>query len=107
MKWSQHPNARRWLSPPTIEIIDAVVKASGSSELQFERYHGIYPGCIKNIRLGGKRMPIQFWHLFYAEGKALPSLVSNLVPNSVLNSVSKIPASTPRPKKDSRISNLL
>lgn len=64
MKRHEHPNAKRWLKPPTIEQIDAVVKASGASEPMFESYHGIYIGCIIHVRMGFRNMPLKHWHLF-------------------------------------------
>jgi len=103
MKWSEHPNAKKWLTPPTIEQIDAVVKASGVSELQFERFHDIYPGCIKKVRFGGYRIPVQYWHLFLEDTK---SMVPNLVPKSV-SKIVPIKKQAPKIKKDSRLSELL
>lgn len=64
MKRVRHPNALRWLQPPTIEQIDAVVKKAGVSESRFEDFHGIYFGCICHVRIGFRDMPIKHWHLF-------------------------------------------
>ena len=100
MKWSQHPNAKRWLKPPTIEQIDAVVKKSGVSELQFERFYNIYPGCIKKVRFGGYRVPVQYWHIFL-EGK------ESMVPKSV--PIFNPQTATPKQKikDDSRLSSIM
>ncbi|MBP6477757.1 MAG: hypothetical protein KBA90_13285 [Chitinophagaceae bacterium] len=104
MKPSEHPNCRRWLRPPTIEQIEAVVKASGSSELQFERYYGIYTGCIKNIRLGVKKMPVQYWHIFLEDKE---SVVAKTVAKTV-SATQKIPKKK-RTKVDpnSKLANLI
>lgn len=80
MKPSEHPNCRRWLRPPTIEQIEAVIKASGVTVPHFEKYHGIYDGCIRHIRLGDKKMPVQHWHLFLEDTK---TNVPNNVPKMV------------------------
>lgn len=74
MKWVNHPNTKRWLNPPTIEQIEAAVKKAGVSEFQFERYHGIYRGCIKNIRLGLRHMPSPYWHLFLDEENTVTTI---------------------------------
>lgn len=60
-----HNNNFKYLSPPTIEQIEAVVKAANVSEIQFERFHRIYIGCIKQVRLGIRPMPAKHWHLFF------------------------------------------
>jgi hypothetical protein len=65
MRRSQHPNALRWLHPPTIEIIDAVIKKHNISETRFEDFYGIYFGCIRQVRMGIRSMPVQHWHLFF------------------------------------------
>jgi len=103
MKWANHPNIKRWLKAPTIEQIDLVVKASGVSELQFERYYGIYPGCIKKVRFGGYRLPVQHWHLFLEDNK---SLVPNPVPKIINKRVPNKPSQC-KLKKDPRLANLI
>lgn len=105
MKWSEHPNAKRWLKPPTIEQIDAVVKASGTSESQFERFYGIYPNCIAGIRYGDKRMPVQFWHLFLAEDRK--SFLPNSLPISVSKTVPIAKTRKPNLSSDSRLNKLV
>lgn len=100
MKWSDHPNLRRWLKAPTIEQIDAVVKKSGVSELQFERFHNIYPGVIRNIRWGSKRMPVQHWHLFLDPQN---SIISNSIPKTTSFSLTK----RTKPKSSSSLSKLI
>jgi|SRR5688572_7726058 len=59
-----HENNYKYLKAPTIEQIEAVVKAANVSESQFERYHGIYEQCIKQVRMGLREMPSKYWHLF-------------------------------------------
>lgn len=74
-----HNNNFKYLSPPTIEQIEAAVKAANVSESQFERFHHIYEGCIRKIRYGSKQMPPQHWHLFF-ETTPVPKSVPNITP---------------------------
>src|SRR5688572_24220235 len=59
-----HENNYKYLKAPTIEQIEAVVKAANVSESQFERFHGIYFGAIREVRMGKREMPAKYWHLF-------------------------------------------
>lgn len=76
-----HENNFKYLSPPTIEQIEAAVKAANVTIPQFERFHNIYPGCIRQIRFGSKQMPPQHWHLFF-ETSAVSKNVPEMTPKS-------------------------
>jgi hypothetical protein len=65
-----HPNYYKYIHPPTIEQIEKVVRPLGISDAHFERIHGMNPGCIKWVRMGIRRMPVQHWHLFLGEPDA-------------------------------------
>lgn len=97
-----HENAYKYLLPPTIEQIDAVVKAANVNAAQFERFHGIFAGCIRDIRCGKRNMPAKYWHLFF--DTADPSVVK-----AVADSPPETPKQRTIPKpapKSSRAKNL-
>lgn len=94
-------NNTKYLNPPTLQLIDSVIKRFGVSESQFERFFGIPKGTIKNIRYESDRMlPSKFWHLFYdpqydkimrrervktAITEQVTKLVTKLVPKDTTN----------------------
>jgi hypothetical protein len=63
---SRHPNASRYLFPPTYEQIKSVIEKTGLSEPGFERFFGIPETTIKQVRLGKrKHLPTPYWHLIF------------------------------------------
>lgn len=70
MKRHEHPNAKKWLQPPTIEQVDAVVKKSGASEPMFESFYGIAIGCIAKFRCGYRNIPLKHWHIFLEDNNS-------------------------------------
>lgn len=72
-----HENQYKYLQPPTIEQIEAVIKAANVTDKHFERFHGIFPGAICDVRRGKRNMPVKHWHLFFETAE--PKLVKPLV----------------------------
>lgn len=95
-----HPNKYKFLAPPTIEQIEAVIKKSGANESHFEAYHGMYRGCISNHRIGFRKVPLKFWHLFLEDTRTAPNKLTNISPI-------KTPAPRPKVSADSRLSGLV
>lgn len=100
MAYHVHPNAKRWLKPPTIEQIDAAVKASGTSEPKFEAFYGLSLGCIAKVRCGFRQMPVKHWHIFLEDTKT--NIHKPLHRSNPISVPSK-----PRVKNDTRISGLV
>lgn len=73
-----HPNHFKYIKAPNIEQIEKVMNAYGVDEKQFERFFGIYAFCIKHVRMGHRKLPVQHWHIIYEclklieQGKELP-----------------------------------
>lgn len=61
----KHINKLNYLKPPSLEMVEETLKKSGVSAAQFERFHGMYIGCITNLRIGFREIPARHWHLFY------------------------------------------
>src|SRR5687767_12191504 len=68
-----HPNLYKYKVPPTVEMINQVVEASGLTDTKFEFVHDMYKRSIKQARRGYRQIPIQHWHLFYEPGKKPPT----------------------------------
>ncbi len=101
MKRYEHPNAKRWLTGPTIEQVDKVVSATGASEPRFEAFNGMAIGTIAKMRCGHRSMPLKHWHLFLDKDKALN------VPKSIPNTKSQKQRITQSFKQDSRLSGII
>lgn len=80
---------KKYLHPPSIELILSVVKDAGVKPTHFERYFGIAHGTIKNIKAGFKFMPYKHWSLFYEW--ECNKKVSKKRTKTVLKKVSKKP----------------
>lgn len=101
MAYKVHPNAKRWLKPPTMEQVDAVVSASGASEPRFEAFYGMSIGTIAKARCGFRSIPVKHWHLFLAEDK-------ETVFHKNIHKPQRLPAtSSTRAKNGTRLSGLL
>lgn len=61
---TKHPNYYKFLKAPTVEQIAAVIKKSGVTAKQFERFHHIPENVIPLVNGGHRNMPVKFWHLF-------------------------------------------
>ena len=92
-------NNYKYLKAPTIEQIEAVVKKTGVSEAQFERFHSIYDGAITHVRIGFRELPSSYWHIFLD-----PSTSTNKQTN-------RKPVKTPKQRTNTKptgtLSNLL
>jgi hypothetical protein len=56
----------KYLKAPTNEMIFAFVDEMGVSYRQFERFFGLYYGCLKSIKWNvNKELPVRFWPIFY------------------------------------------
>jgi len=64
------------LTGPTLEQVEEAIKKSGVRVAQFERYHGMYHGCIYQFRLGFRSIPVKYWHLFLEDTINLSKPVS-------------------------------
>lgn len=60
-----HPNTFKYLKAPTVEQIEAAVKAAGVSQAQFERYYHLHKDAIRFCLKGLRTMPSKYWHIFY------------------------------------------
>lgn len=94
-----HENNFKYLSAPTIEQIESVVKAVGVSEAQFERYYNLYDGAITHVRIGFRQLPAHYWHIFF-EPQKLTNKKANPKP-------AETPIQRTKLKKSGRISGLL
>lgn len=78
-----HENNFKYLSPPTIEQIEAAVKAANVTESQFERFHNIYFGAICEVRMGKREMPTKHWHIFFETENSKTGKISGIqTPNT-------------------------
>jgi hypothetical protein len=65
MPLNRDQTIKKYLKPPSIQLILKVVKDAGVKATQFELYFGIPKGTIKQIKHGSRSMPVRFWELFY------------------------------------------
>ncbi len=63
----EEENRRLYLKAPTIEQIEKFRKKLKVSAAQFERFFGIPRATIRNIRVGGRDLPVKFWNIIYEE----------------------------------------
>jgi hypothetical protein len=67
--FSREQTIKKYLKPPSIELILKVVKSAGVKPAQFEIFFGIAKGTIKQVKIGSRAMPAKHWELFYEWGK--------------------------------------
>lgn len=58
-------NFKKYAQPPSWDQIETLVKEMNLSYLAFEKFYGITPRYLSQIKLGVKRLPPQHWHIIY------------------------------------------
>lgn len=95
-----HPNHYKYLKAPTVEEMEAVIKASGVCDAQFERFHQMHTCSIKFHRMGYRTMPAKYWHLFLESKSDQPKQKIKSNPHIPKKQKQKI-------KSNSRIASLI
>jgi hypothetical protein len=63
-----HPNMKKYLRPPSQELIREVFNNAGVSQNQFARYYGIPYTIVSHCLCSEKNrrpVPAKYWHIFY------------------------------------------
>lgn len=58
-------NKRKYLKAPSWVKINSFIKKCGVSESHFELFFGMPKGTIKVYRFGNRKLPSQYWHIFF------------------------------------------
>lgn len=64
-RWKNHPNGRKYKNPPSLELVNRVIKAHGISIAKFQLLYGIADTTIKKFKSGRRNLPVTVWHIFY------------------------------------------
>lgn len=109
-------NRKKYRIPPSIKLIDRVIKKLKITDAEFERVFGLHRSSIGHARMGIRKIPAHSWHIFYEKitikitprsftkrKKVENKSTINSTTNLKLPDVSKNPADTPDSLLDSLI----
>lgn len=80
-------NIKRYVSPPTWDLIHNFIQELGMSNHRFENFFGIPYNIIAQVKLGTKRLPPQYWHFVYE--RIVPEIGPGYVKYCQNNSIPK------------------